>query len=139
MPEVQSVKTTDYQMPVVQPQNQYMEPAAEEDMPMVYNPESTKHESHVMKYLGYLAISAALIAGGYYWGHSAGKKSGGDEDKLKETVQELYNDAKNVYNKYPWRKVQSKTTFIRDLLEKLKSFVKDVENDSKKAVKDCEK
>ena len=139
MAEVQSIGAVDYQMPVVQPQDKYVEevPADIDNSPMVYDPEIEAKRGASAKMLGLTALGLIAIGGlGYWAGHSAGKKSvNGDElNKLKDAAQEIYNESKEVSEECFGGFFNGKK-FAKNTQEKLKPFVKDAEE----AAKDSEK
>ena len=141
MPEVQGIGATDYQMPAVQPQNQYMdEPAAEEDMPMVYNPEDDVKRKAASSKLGLMCLAAIAIGGlGFWAGHTKGKKAGNEEVKnLKEFIQNKHDAAKEADEKSKWFNGKRKE-FVKSFIEDAKPYVEDAEKAAEDVAKDADK
>ena len=133
MAEVQSIGAVDYKVPVVQPQEQYIEevPSDIDNAPMVYDPEMEAKRKASSKMLGLTALGLIVAGGlGYWAGHSSGKKAVNNEElqKLKEAAQEVYDESKDAcwFNGRKLKKI---------IQEKFKPFVKDTEE----AAKDSEK
>lgn len=128
MSEVQSIGTVDYQKPVIQPQEQYIEeiPSDINNSPLVYDPEIEAKRRASSKMLGLTALGLIAAGGlGFWAGHAKGAKNLAE---IKETLKQINKEANEFVNECWLYRMFKPKTFAKKIADMTKKFINSFNN-----------
>ncbi|MBR6127664.1 hypothetical protein IKQ21_08275, partial [bacterium] len=130
MPEVQNVGAADYAMPVQQ--NQYAtEPIADENVPMVYDPEIEAKKKSASAGVGLTLLGLMIAAGLGIWGGKAlGSRGKAEAEKSVEQMKEVMKDINKGADKVvdnTFGGFRFGQEYARSVKEKTKPFIEEAE------------